>query len=415
MAAEHDPRGHYHALGLAPNASQAQISHAYREWAKALHPDVSGSTDTGDFLRIKEAYDTLRDVTRRRHYDASGWLRTADNAPAEPSVQGAYNKTAHPSAEAIRCSVCNAISVQPRYCVFYRVISAIVYSRMDHLDGVYCRRCAAKKSLRESAISWLVGWWGIKGIFQTPIALWRNGCLGEKPNHPNARLLIAQAQYFLGINNAVLANACLRQAARFAEDDDAELLFSLRQSLRNVDSRTIRDEWTIYRHPGSLGHVFPFILLAGIALFQTMSSRHKIETTEPARVSSAIHTAETAGSLATTAMHSDDIRYVSIGSATIWIVADGRYVAGGFLPQFTTVEVLGLSNNPDFVTARLPDGRSAILAASALAIGDGAAAKLQWCNEPVQKPPYNGEIFKMNQSGSNRAVDDQYWQPMKPW
>jgi len=263
VAAEHDPQGHYHALGLAPNASQAQISHAYREWAKAFHPDVSGSSDAGDFLRVKDAYDTLRDVARRRRYDAMGRYSTPDDVPAEPRTHAASNEAAHPPAEAIRCSVCNAISVQPRYCIFYRVISAVVFSRMDRLHGVYCRRCAAKKSLRESAISWLVDWWGIKGIFQTPIALWRNGCLGEKPDHPNARLLIAQAQYFLSINNEILANACLRQAARFARDDDAELLFSLRQSLRNVDARTIRDEWTIYRHPGSLGHVFPFLLLVG--------------------------------------------------------------------------------------------------------------------------------------------------------
>jgi len=113
-----------------------------------------------------------------------------------------------------------------------------------------------------------------------------------------------------------------------------------------------------------------------------------MRTTEAAPVASVVHSAETAPSPAVAATRTNDIRYVAVGSPTIWIVADGRYVGGGFLPQFTTVEVLGLSSNPDFVTARLPDGRSATLAASALAMGNGAAAKLQWCNDPIQKPPY---------------------------
>lgn len=61
MASTDDPKGYYRVLGLAPNASPAQIVHAYREWAKRYHPDASGREDASEFIRIKEAYDTLSD------------------------------------------------------------------------------------------------------------------------------------------------------------------------------------------------------------------------------------------------------------------------------------------------------------------------------------------------------------------
>jgi DnaJ-class molecular chaperone len=72
MAPNDDPLGYYRVLGLAPNATQAQIQHAYRLWAKAFHPDTSGNSDASDFRRIKEAYDTLSDQSLKQKYDQLG-------------------------------------------------------------------------------------------------------------------------------------------------------------------------------------------------------------------------------------------------------------------------------------------------------------------------------------------------------
>ena len=72
-----DPKGYYRILGLAPTASHDQIVHAYRVWAKKYHPDANDGSDAAEFLRIKEAYDTLGDTTRRRLYDSNCSPRAA--------------------------------------------------------------------------------------------------------------------------------------------------------------------------------------------------------------------------------------------------------------------------------------------------------------------------------------------------
>src|SRR5947209_17111245 len=63
----------YAELGVAPDASPAEITHAYRSLLRQHHPD----TRTGDLPspperlhRILAAYTVLRDPARRAAYDA---------------------------------------------------------------------------------------------------------------------------------------------------------------------------------------------------------------------------------------------------------------------------------------------------------------------------------------------------------
>jgi DnaJ domain len=403
VAAQDDPAGHYRALGLAPNATQAQISHAYREWAKAFHPDISGHADAHDFHRIKEAYDTLRDEGRRTLYDAVGLGGRPDGSPSDPAAAEAATRPSVTPATAARCSACNAISSQPRYCIFYRVISAIVHCHVERPHGVYCPRCAASRSLRESVISSILGWWSIAGIVQTPAALWRNFWIGEKPRRANARLLITQAQYFLSIRHRVLAQSCLEQAARFAEGKDAETLVSLRQLLGNESLGRTRNDWALYLHPGLYAHALPLLLIAVIALSYN-SARSPHEIPPPGSISASTGPP---GPLLAPAGPSPivrDTRHVASVSATIWVVQNGQYTSGGYLPQFTTVVVLGPSSNPDFVAALLPSGQPAILAAAALTSGDGATARSRLCHDVASEPLRNGEVLRKLQSGPNSAV-----------
>ena len=64
---------HYTILGVAPDATQAQIKRAYRDLAKIHHPDVSTAGDAANkkFARIAAAYKTLADPAARRAYDRS--------------------------------------------------------------------------------------------------------------------------------------------------------------------------------------------------------------------------------------------------------------------------------------------------------------------------------------------------------
>lgn len=61
---------HYRVLGIARDATAQQVKQAYRERAKTCHPDRNGSPQADIlFHAVHEAYETLRDVERRRIYD----------------------------------------------------------------------------------------------------------------------------------------------------------------------------------------------------------------------------------------------------------------------------------------------------------------------------------------------------------
>lgn len=69
-------RDYYAVLGVAPSATPAEISHAYRELLRRHHPDTRGGDDpmvgTGadaELQRVIAAYAVLRDPDSRADYD----------------------------------------------------------------------------------------------------------------------------------------------------------------------------------------------------------------------------------------------------------------------------------------------------------------------------------------------------------
>jgi DnaJ domain len=82
-AMHQDSEGYYTRLGVAPGASRAAITAAYRRAARRLHPDVPGTGNVEAFVALKTAYDVLRDPARRSAYDASA---TAGGAPPSAPV-----------------------------------------------------------------------------------------------------------------------------------------------------------------------------------------------------------------------------------------------------------------------------------------------------------------------------------------
>ena len=82
-----DAKRYYALLGLDPLCSDEDIRSAFRRRAKELHPDA-GSGDATSFIRLKRAYDTLGDPTRRGHYDRLNnprVRRAIRPAPLEPA------------------------------------------------------------------------------------------------------------------------------------------------------------------------------------------------------------------------------------------------------------------------------------------------------------------------------------------
>jgi molecular chaperone DnaJ len=64
-------KDYYKALGVAKNASQADIKKAYRKLARELHPDANPDNAKAEerFKEVSEAYDVLSNETRRKEYD----------------------------------------------------------------------------------------------------------------------------------------------------------------------------------------------------------------------------------------------------------------------------------------------------------------------------------------------------------
>jgi len=64
-------KDYYQVLGVAKNASQAEVKKAYRKLAQRYHPDANaGSTEAEErFKEISAAYDVIGDEEKRKHYD----------------------------------------------------------------------------------------------------------------------------------------------------------------------------------------------------------------------------------------------------------------------------------------------------------------------------------------------------------
>ena len=58
---------HYQELGLKKNATKEEIKSSYRRLVKLHHPDAGG--DTGRFLSIQDAWETLNDPLKKKQYD----------------------------------------------------------------------------------------------------------------------------------------------------------------------------------------------------------------------------------------------------------------------------------------------------------------------------------------------------------
>ena len=63
----------YKILGLDKNASKEDIKKAYHRLAHIHHPDKKSDDDASDYIKIREAFDTLGNEDKRKDYDhASG-------------------------------------------------------------------------------------------------------------------------------------------------------------------------------------------------------------------------------------------------------------------------------------------------------------------------------------------------------
>ncbi|HZC01676.1 MAG TPA: DnaJ domain-containing protein, partial [Gammaproteobacteria bacterium] len=85
-------RDYYEALGLARNATEAEIKKAYRRMAMKYHPDRNPGDKgaEGRFKEVKEAYEVLADARKRAAYDQFGHAGVDASAAASGAGFGGF-------------------------------------------------------------------------------------------------------------------------------------------------------------------------------------------------------------------------------------------------------------------------------------------------------------------------------------
>lgn len=273
-----DPKGYYAILGLGIDADAAAIKAAYRRRAMELHPDRNASPDaTRQFQLLNEAYAALNDPAARAEYDTKS---------VEPREEPAAAAREEP--EPIVCSCCGKVSAQPRYAIFLEAKSFIFVTTRSAIQGIFCSACAEKKALKASAVTWLLGWWGIPwGPVYSVQALWGNMLGGKRPALSNARLAAHQAWFFAATGRPEMAHAVAVDAMGLArkipanskavrdkkalgyevEDEGAQLrahIQKLLDALGGSGGMRLKDAWRLARRPFFIQVAAAALLAAGV-------------------------------------------------------------------------------------------------------------------------------------------------------
>jgi curved DNA-binding protein len=94
-----DFKDYYATLGVARDASEADIKQAFRKLARKYHPDVAKDKKTAEekFKEINEANEVLSDPEKRRRYDELGANWQQSGAPhAQPGTGEPQHARGHP-------------------------------------------------------------------------------------------------------------------------------------------------------------------------------------------------------------------------------------------------------------------------------------------------------------------------------
>lgn len=275
MAYDRDHLRYYSALGVECTASAEEIKKAFKAKAKNIHPDRNAESDaTRKFQFLNEAFRTLKNPETRARYDA-GSFSTAEPF-ARPSAPGRFAP--------IVCSVCGKISGQPRYAIYYRVLSVIAFSQRRVTQGIFCSECGRKAAYRASVFTWALGWWGIPwGPLWSIAALLRNMLGGEQPAANNFKVVGWQAIYFVSVERPDIARSVALDALKFWEKLSAEQksadpgIGQLEQALRKVlavattSSGALPNVWGVGSTAFKLQAVGGGVLIAAIAAAVTIS------------------------------------------------------------------------------------------------------------------------------------------------
>lgn len=253
-----DIKGYYARLGLTNAATFVEIKQAFRRLAKETHPDSGGRADGGArFRAISEAYAVLSDPTARARYDSQG----ATHRP---------RTSAQTTIEPVICSVCSRVTAQPRYLVFRNVISVILVTTRNPIQGIYCSTCAKAVALKATLLTAVAGWWGVPwGPIFTIVEGLRNGVGGANIKENEERLLWHNAVAFAYRGDASLAYGLAKRVEFAADPEIAGNAKRLMEHLRaggTPANTELKDVW----HPQPAQFLIHLTIIAALPLLITL-------------------------------------------------------------------------------------------------------------------------------------------------
>jgi hypothetical protein len=261
-----DPLGYYTLLGLTTTASASQIKSAFRQKAKKLHPDQNSSRNSvHQFQQLNEAYQVLSNPDARARYDTL--------YAQVPQLKSSYQ---HIDLTPITCSYCKKITAQPRYVIFYRVISFIVVTVRTPIAGIFCSKCAERKAFQATIVTWLMGWWGLPwGLAYSITTICNNLVGGSKPHDLNVRLLIYQACFLVTQNNPDLARSVVESANNLTKKVKPDERAKLQELIKEISCylgvrpvKPLKDVWSV---PNRSFYLQGSILLLVIMLVSSLT------------------------------------------------------------------------------------------------------------------------------------------------
>ncbi|WP_142848899.1 DnaJ domain-containing protein [Telmatospirillum sp. J64-1] len=376
MSGFYDPKGYYAVLGLTPKARPEEIQAAYRRRAKELHPDRRDGGDAEAFTRLGEAYTVLRDPKSRAQYDA-----------LSPS-------TKPPPADGLSCRCCGKISAQPRYVIFQKVRSFLLFSRREKIAGIFCRDCADRTALQVSAMTWAWGWWSPVGPFLSLWALLDSLGGGEKPRRENAVLLLRLARHFQARGEIHLARSAALQARTFARGEQAREAEALLAALPDTGPR-LKDRW---HRPGLTMWLLALPLVAMVGLWSYGISLWLVPLFSPSPQPDAALAARSD----IVPPRPGEIRHVQATELKLRQLPVDHAAMVALLDRFTTVQVIDRTSDPEWVQLRSASGAVGYARTRHLGEGDGWRPRRRWCAENRGQPPFNGQILLRRGSGDHR-------------
>ena len=214
------------------------------------------------FQTLNEAYEALSDPVARAHYDGLGF-----EAPKQPVRES--------KLDPIRCLRCNKITAQPRYLIFWQVVSVLALTVRTPIQGIFCASCARRAALRATTVSAFLGWWGVPwGPIYTIGSVVKNAFCGESPPGSEDKLLWYNALAFLSHGNQRLSLGVAKRVTassnRELADNASRLSKELEATGLKQSSSTLKNPWNAYGIStiGQLGILSFLPALIAVAVLQ---------------------------------------------------------------------------------------------------------------------------------------------------